>query len=975
MKKTIAILQILSILLWNSWNLTALLADDSDIFGTNIQPNVLILFDSSGSMDDEIFSHPYVAATVYNTPAPYTETKVYRKYTSKSACDALPRPCYKVYTDTVALVPNAAARDALHATPAVATTTGYWTGNIGGSSVDLFYGNYLNYLACTTCSLLEAKIVIAKRVVGNIINNTNGVRFGVMKFSNNGTQGNGGGGMVSTIGTAKSTMITAINNINPSGYTPLGEFLSDGGRYYRGETLRNGITYTSPIQYACQPNFVILMTDGLQNGSVDVRTEATNRYNQDHSSLTGMQNVIVHTVGFGIPPGEKAAANDVLQTAADNGGGSFFYSDDSAQLEQALQDAISQILAATFSFATPVVPTTGTSGVARAYLASFQSNPTRPFWRGYLKAYNRDADGLIQVDANGIPLVSALQWDAGNELSVNKPASSRTIYTIIGGTRHDFTTGNASITNGMVNASSSSEKDKIINFTRGTDTYDEDVDGNSSEERQWKLGDIFHSTPVLVRPPFAATTDASYNTFKSANASRTTVLLAGANDGMLHAFRESDGAELWGFIPPDQLDDLKDLTANSAQHDFLVDGSPIAADAKIGATPTWKTIVLFGQRRGGKNYYALDVTDTTNPLYKWSFTDSKMGETWSEPVIGRIKLSDGTSKYVAFVGGGYDTAANNSSGKAFYVVDLDNGTKLWEYYNPGSVSDDRQYMNFSLAASPRAVDLNSDGHVDRVFIGDVGGQLWKFDLSAPATISGGVITNWNQAQIGKRFFVGAPSQTNPPAAGEYYPAQGIYTPPALALDAAKNLWVYFGTGDRNHPNNNSTNRFYGIKDTTEVNGAAVMTQGSYFQDSSLTNFTSGTGTVTQGYYIALGANEKVLSSADAFASIVFFTTFTPTTATVCGGGGGDAKLYAVNLTTGDAAIDLTSGGALPAGTAAAAAAKNIGTGIPSRPIVTIDQNGNIGNPYIITGTTNQQVTNTPVPALSTKKLVGWREVF
>ena len=114
----------------------------------------------------------------------------------RAICGSLPRPCYKVYKDTVAEVPNAAARDALHASPALATTTGYWTGNIGGSSVDLFYGNYLNYLACTTCSILEAKIVIAKRVVGNIINNTNGVRFGVMKFSNNGTQGNGGGGMV-----------------------------------------------------------------------------------------------------------------------------------------------------------------------------------------------------------------------------------------------------------------------------------------------------------------------------------------------------------------------------------------------------------------------------------------------------------------------------------------------------------------------------------------------------------------------------------------------------------------------------------------------------------------------------------------------------------------------------------------------------------------------------------------------------------
>ncbi len=969
MKKVIAVLQILSILFFNSWNLTPALGDDSDIFGTNIEPNVLVLFDSSGSMDDDIFSHPYNASTSYNTPAPYTETKVYRKYTSKSDCGALPRPCYKQYAVTISAVNNSSAQTAL-------STTGYWTGRIGGSTVDLFYGNYLNYLACTTCSIQEKKIVIAKRVVSNVINNTNGVRFGVMKFANNGNQGSGGAGMVATLGTAKATMVTAINAINPSGFTPLGEQLSDAGRYFRGETLRNGTTYSSPIQYACQPNFVILMTDGQQNGSLDVSDIATNRYNNDHASwFAGTQNVIVHTIGFALPPGEVAASNAELQQAAANGGGSFYYSDDSAQLEQALQNAISQILAATFSFATPVVPTTGTSGVARAYLASFQSNPTRPFWRGYLKAYNRDADGLIQVDANGIPLVSAMAWDAGQQLSTKTPGS-RSIYTLVSGTRRDFT--NSYVTAALLGAADSTERDKIINFTRGTDSYDEDGDSNSSEERQWKLGDIFHSTPVLVKPPFFLSTDSTYNTFKSANASRATVLLAGANDGMLHAFRESDGAELWAFVPPDQLDDLKDLTANSAQHDYLVDGSPISTDVNIGTagTPNWKTIVIFGQRRGGKNYYALDITDTTSPQYMWSFTDSKMGETWSDPVIAKIKISDGSSKYVAFIGGGYDTPSNNNSGKAFYVVDVSNGAKLWEYYKPGTVADDRQYMNFSLAASPRAVDLNNDGHVDRVYIGDVGGQLWKFDLSTPATISGGVITNWDPAQKGKRFFVGAPSQTNPPPAGEYYPAQAIYTPPALALDTARNLWVYFGTGDRNHPNNSSSNRFYGIKDTTESSSwTATMTQGSPFQESSLTDVTSGSGAITQGYYIGLSANEKVLSAADAFNSVVLFTTFTPTTAAVCGAGGGDAKLYAVNLITGDAALNLTTGGALPIGTAAAAGAKNIGTGIPSRPIVTIDQNGNMGSPWVITGTTNQQVSNTQLGNLLRNRVVAWREVF
>ena len=56
-------------------------------------------------------------------------------------------------------------------------------------------------------------------------------------------------------------------------------------------------------------------------------------------------------------------------------------------------------------------------------------------------------------------------------------------------------------------------------------------------------------------------------------------------------------------------------------------------------------------------------------------------------------------------------------------------------------------------------------------------------------------------------------------------------------------------------------------------------------------------------------------------------------------------------------------------------AKNVGTGIPSRPEIVISQSGNAGNPYVITGTTNRQITNTPVPAVTTKKLLAWREVF
>ncbi|MGE5304575.1 MAG: pilus assembly protein [Alphaproteobacteria bacterium] len=963
-KKAIALVQIVCLVFFNLWNLRFVGADDSDIFTLNVQPNVLLAITSATSMSDTIFSIPYSASTTYTTPQTYTTTTVYKYVNSTPSCRPQPKPCYLVYATSIAAVTDADARTAL-------STVGYWTGNIGGSSVSLYYGNYLNYTLCTTCSASVTKLSVMQTVLTNLINNSKGLRFGASKY------GAGGGLLMDPIQDMTTTNRTQLLNdintmtLNSSGH-PLGEQLKHGGDYYEGHLSGT----VSPIQYSCQPNFVILLTDGIATGT-DPAGEATDLYTLDQSdSFPGMQNVIVDVVAFALPQADKDAGGiQALRNVATAGGGNFYQAENAAQLEKALQAAINQILAATFSFATPVVPTTGTSSTSRAYLASFQSNPSRPFWRGYLKAYNRDANGLIPVDANNVPLSSAMAWDAGQQLST-KAASSRTIYTVISGNRQDFTTANATITSTVLNASSSSERDNIINFTRGIDAYDENDNGNTTEERQWKLGDIFHSTPVLIQPPFQVSGDSTYTIFKTTEAGRPTVLLAGANDGMLHAFLESDGSEQWSFIPSDLLGDLKDLTATIAPHEFYVDGSPIAADVKIGATPVWKTVVVFGERRGGRSYHALDITDTTNPQYMWSFTDSKIGETWSDPVIGKIRMSDGSSKFIAIVGGGYDSGQNNNSGKAVFVIDVADGTKLWEYYNPGSVTDDRRYMNFSLAAAPTAVDLNNDGFIDRVYVGDVGGQLWKFDFSTPATITGGVISNWDPAQTGKRFFAAAIAQANPPATGEYYPAQAIYVPPALARDQANNLWIFFGTGDRNHPNNTSSNRFYGVKDTTEQsNGTADMTNGSTLTESSLTNLTSGSGTVTQGWYVILNNNEKVLAAADVFSYMVYFTTFTPVATVSCTTGGGDAKMYSVNMTTGDAALNLATGTVLTPGQAALAMANTIGTGIPSRPIVIMTQSGSRATPYVIAGTTNQQLPTIQVPQVTVRRLIGWREVF
>jgi type IV pilus assembly protein PilY1 len=938
------------------------LADDSDIFGANINPNVVFIIDNSGSMSDDAPSNAFDPGTTYpvltkcdpvTTRRPRTTT-----WNSCTSDHVYRGSSYDHYADSISSVNSSAARSAL-------TSSGYWSGSIGGSNVTLYTGNYVNYLL-GTCSAggacNEPKMDIAKRVVNSVLDNVQGARFGIMTFYY-GSNGVRGARMVAQVGTTTSVMKTAVNGLSPTSDTPLGDSLYDAGRYYKGFQLTNGTTFASPIQLGCQPNFVILITDGMQtSGSRSLTDEATNRRTQDHSdTFSDTQKVIVHTVGFGLTVNTSQATSDqaiaYLKQAAQNGGGQYYQSDSATDLERALLLAITRIKQATYTFATPVLPTTSTTGSTRAYLASFQSDPSAPFWHGYLKAYQRDSAGLVPVDANGIPLQSALLWDAGQALNSIAPGS-RTIYTEISGSLSPFTKSNSAITQSLLGASSSAERDKIIDFIRGVDVNDENLNGNTTEDRPWKLGDIFHSTPVLVSPPVLALNDSSYQTFKASRATRTTVLIAGANDGMLHAFRESDGTEIWAFIPPDMIDGLGVLTTFNGAHEYFVDGSPIAADIKVSGV--WKTIVVFGARRGGPYYYALDITDTTSPSFMWGFTDSKIQETWSEPAIGKVKIG-GTDTYVAFFGGGYDTGSNNTHGKAFFAVDLATGTKLWEYYNDGS-SDDRQYMNFSIAANPTAVDMNNDGYVDTIYIGDVGGQLWKFDVSATATSS------W----AGKRFFAASPSQANPPAAGEYYPEQAIYGAPSLALDNNRNLWVFFGTGDRNHPNASASNRFYGIKDNT------TMANGSTLTESNLTDVTTSSAQPAQGWYVRLlGSGEKVLAAPNVFNMSVFFSSFTPTTTVTCTGGGGTAKLYAVQVTSGYAAIDFNTGTALTSPSPSSVRSRTIGSGIASMPVIVITpptSPGGAAASSVITATSNQELPSNPVPPPAFLKQVrSWRE--
>ena len=618
-------------------------ADDDQIFTSNIKPNIMLFIDTSGSMDWLIPNGGTGAAYDPNTQylQPPSDSPYYqycKQGSSAVQCDNTLGNAADVYDlfgvrqyqciDTLPWPATCSSR-----APSASRSSLSSTGRYDTQTLHLRTGNYFNYMLSQQAA--KKKIDIAKAIVGRLIDGFDGIRLGVAAYQGNDENfGNDaadpirpGAKIVSEIVTIDATtnkqaIKDKVNNIIAVGSTPMGAALHDLGKYFAG-TLS---PYASPVQSSlasCQPNYIIFISDGLPNDGLYSWNNPSPGAdpNDGHGSLTGTPvvapwvatslknqtppatHVLIHTVGFSIPADDALLANSTLTTIATNGGGSFYSAGNELELEQAIEGAILKIFAATFCFASPVVPTTSATGIDRAYLASFKSDPSSPFWEGHVKAYQR-TNGIVPIDSvTKKPLDSALIWDAGEKLKLQSP-TDRKIYTYSSASKFvEFktSTSTSDLPASDLGVLTPTDRDKIIDFMRGVDVYDNHPkNGNSTEDREWKLGDIFHSTPVLVTPPFLASTDASYLAFRADTTIkyRRTILLAGANDGMLHAFNESDGSELWAFIPPNLLNKLKTLTDNSNSHAFYVDGSPIAVDVKIqlsGDTePKWRTIVIFG---------------------------------------------------------------------------------------------------------------------------------------------------------------------------------------------------------------------------------------------------------------------------------------------------------------------------------------------------------------------------------------------
>ena len=587
----------------------------------------------------------------------------------------------------------------------------------------------------------------------------------------------------------------------------------------------------------------------------------------------------------------------------------------------------------------------------------------------------------------------------------------------------------ANIGNGTAGITTADElKDAIIRYARGCE-----FGSGACVERPKTLGDIFHSSPIPVGPPNSAIPNLGYQEFAARYATRTKAIYVGTNDGFLHGFHAGQwqttpapagfdrgtGAELFGFMPYPARQNARHLPNDLPPRDYYyVDGSPSVSDVWFYPSETavpggpadwasWHTVLIGGLRQGGETLYALDITNPDSiaggpgyPSYLWefpcedqtsaictgsgSFTYAEyMGETWSQPVITRVRMTPtcppGTcplyvDRWVAIFGAGYDETSDpneptgtaydaslsnltSRKGRAVFMVDIKTGKVLAMKKFDHNATNGDPAMRFAFASAPAVFDTDSDGYADVVYFGDLGGQLWKWVIELPAedaiSVSGtGSIDQ--PAWMWKRLF-----RAEPCIAPACTPARtkSIFYPPTGTVLHGQ-LYLAFGTGERADLEYIGTapeerNRYYVIKDVDplERNTPVVDPDPRYTDHPStgqvqhVSNYSSACTNPQLpdvGFFFEGEDGEKFITESTIFAGDVLTGSFVPSATPGGCEASGDGYLYFFDLFCGRGKFD-DPGDPDPNVTLPR---KYVGKGPPTRPTVSMGslENQGDGNP-------------------------------
>ena len=472
----------------------------------------------------------------------------------------------------------------------------------------------------------------------------------------------------------------------------------------------------------------------------------------------------------------------------------------------------------------------------------------------------------------------------------------------------------------------------FVNYLRGDKTHEENSTATGSAKiyrnRANPVGDIVGSRVRPVGPPaapFAAATNPGYAAFKTTWASRPTVVYVGTNAGLMHAIHgavtgSSAGRELFAYVPdmlfggPSGTPAVNGLVSRGDPdfaHKALVDGSPVSFDVDfsrtqnntrtglLGGANDWRTILVGGMGKGGRGYYALDITDPasmnseTNVASKvlWEVSSAhpdfaELGFTYGEPTAVKTRKWG----WVLIFASGY----NNSDGRGwFFIVNPRNGALL-EKVSTGVGTASAQA---GMAHVQSYVLDRTDGTADAVYAGDLLGNLWRWDLRAasgsyPAPQKIAVLTN-------------ASNQ-----------AQPVTSRPNVVVHPATNRrYVTVGTGrllDNSDISSSMAQSFYAIVDGTANRFAATGPDGEAFPitRSQLKQHTDLTRAVAVeadqgGWWVNLGVSSagngwRVITDPSAFFGVVTFVSMLPNTS-ACNPSG-ISRVYSVDIGTGQSQL-------------------------------------------------------------------------
>lgn len=603
-------------------------------------------------------------------------------------------------------------------------------------------------------------------------------------------------------------------------------------------------------------------------------------------------------------------------------------------LSKVFSKIVSETESATGTALSTVSPNVASAGTA-SYAASYDPNN----WTGELIAHE------LTFDSKGDP-TGTEKWNAKTWLSASTTTSSkRKIVTCCkkgdGAAlpfKYDAMKDESLISRTYLASFAkvpgvSTEAQSIknyIEYLRG-DTDQEIGKGGVYRTRQYRLGDIVNSKPIAVgKPdfPYFDVYNPGYSAFKITHTKRSTVVYVGANDGMLHAFdgsidKTGSGAELFAYVPSFVYGD-KDTAATSGlaalgspsyAHRYYVDATAAHFDLDfsktVGAADAtkrdWRTVLISGLGKGGKGYFAIDVTDPSTWTDEsavagkvlWEFADKRMGYSYGRPSVVK------TAKYgwVVLFTSGY----NNSDGKGyFFIVNPRNGELLEAVEAPGGTTE----HPLNIGEHTAYVSSYTDMTADAVYAGDLAGNVWRLDLTGKAG------TTYDEPKL---------IATLANAAGV---AQPVSTRPLIEVEPnSGKRYVLLGTGKLLADSdiaNGDIQSFYAIVDGTGKHGdfytsstlpsgvILPVTRSKLEENKDLLKGITSTPTSSMGWYFDLpvtdGIAQRVNVNPTANQGVVAFVANRPN-GQACSPGGAGA-VYATAFADGKTVLTDKDGKAV-----------------------------------------------------------------